>query len=67
MMGFKNKNFSDYMKIIQLQNHESHWFYKMVFTQVSVYVSLFFTMLVLCGIALKEQMPKKLVSKKLNL
>jgi len=67
MMGFKSKNVSDYIKILQLQNHDSHWFFKIVFTQVSIYVSLFFTMLVICGLLIKEQIPKKLVSKKIIL
>ncbi|CAI6362094.1 unnamed protein product [Macrosiphum euphorbiae] len=61
MMGFKNRNVTDYIKILQLQNHESHWFFKIVFTQISIYVSLFFTMLVICGLLIKEQIPKKLV------
>lgn len=64
MMGFKSKNIADYIKIIQLHNHESHWFFKLVFTQVSIYVSLFFTLLVICGLLIKEQIPKKLVSNK---
>lgn len=64
MMGFKNRNVSDYIKMFHLQTHESHWFFKIVFTQISIYVSLFFTMLVICGLLIKEQVPKKLVSKK---
>lgn len=63
IMGFKNKNASDYIKILQLQRHESHLFFKIIFTQVSIYISLFFTSLVMCGIVIKEQIPKKLVSK----
>lgn len=63
MMGFKNRNVTDYIKLLQLQNHDSHWFFKMIFVQVSIYVSLFFTMLVICGLMIKEQVPKKLVSK----
>lgn len=62
MMGYKNKNVSDYIKIFQLQSHEKNWVIKMVFTQVSIYVSLFFSMLVISGSLIKEQMPKKLVS-----
>ncbi|XP_022168578.1 uncharacterized protein LOC111032512 [Myzus persicae] len=61
MMGFKNKNVTDYVKMLQLQSHESHWFFKIVFTQIAIYVSLFFTMLVICGLLIKEQIPKKLV------
>lgn len=67
MMGFKNKNVSDYIKILQLQKHDSNWFFKLIFTQVAIYVSLFFTMLVISGILIKEQIPKKLVSKKIIL
>jgi len=67
MMGFKNRNVTDYIKMFQLQKHESHWFFKIVFTQVSIYVSLFFTMLVICGLLIKEQIPKKLVSKQIIL
>lgn len=62
MMGFKSKNVADYIKFLQLQSHESHWFFKIVFTQIAIYVSLFFTMLVMCGLLIKEQMPKRLVS-----
>jgi len=61
-MGYKQKNFSDFIKIILLQKHETHWILKMIFTQVSIYVSLFFTALIICGVLIKEQMPKKLVS-----
>lgn len=64
MMGFRSRNVSDYIKMIQLQSHESHWFFKIVFTQVSIYVSIFFTMLILWGALIKEQIPKKLVSSK---
>lgn len=64
IMGFKSKNVSDYIKILQLQRHESHIFFKIIFTQVSIYINLFFTMLVICGALIKEQIPKKLVSKK---
>lgn len=64
MMGIKNRNLEDYIRIFQLQRHETHWFQKMVFTQVSIYVSLFFTLLVICGTMIKEEIPKKLVSSK---
>jgi len=63
MMGFKSKNVMDYIKLIQLQNNDSHWFFKIIFVQVSIYVSLFFTMLVMFGLMIKDQVPKKLVSK----
>ncbi|XP_025405383.1 uncharacterized protein LOC112679703 [Sipha flava] len=61
LMGYRNKTINDYIKLLQLQSHESHWFFKIVFIQITIYVSLFFTLMVMCGVLIKEQMPKKLI------
>lgn len=66
LMGYRNKTVIDYIKFIQLESHESHWLFKAIFVQITIYVSLFFTMLVMCGILIKEQMPKKLVRQKIR-
>lgn len=61
-MGYRNKNLNDYLKVLSLQRHEAYWFYKIIFIQVAIYVNIFFTMLVLSGMLIKERIPKKLVS-----
>ncbi|VVC28548.1 Hypothetical protein CINCED_3A011709 [Cinara cedri] len=61
MVGLRSKNLIDFIKLIQVQTKESHSVFKLIFTQVSVYVSLFFTVLVLCGVLIKDQMPKTLI------
>lgn len=62
MIGLKSKNIIEYIKLIQLHNNEPHIIFKLIFTQVSIYVSLFFTTLILCGVLIKDQIPRKLVS-----
>lgn len=62
MMGYKNKNLSDYLMLLAVQRHQAYWLFKFIFTQVTIYVNLFFTTLVLCGMLINEQIPKKLVN-----
>lgn len=62
LMGYRNNTFNDNMiLLLTLLGDKSHGFFKVVFIQITIYVSLFFILLVMCGILIKEQMPKKLV------
>ncbi|XP_050433711.1 uncharacterized protein LOC126841338 [Adelges cooleyi] len=61
MAGFQNHNLRDYLLMLQLQAHQPNWFNKVIVTQVTVYVCLFYSVLIVIGEMIKEPVSKKLV------